>query len=79
MASFSYDHTTGQDTAHKLSQEQSQLRANQMQDLYNGNVPGLLQSTSRIRDLQQYLRQYGADPLSIHVLPKSRMSSSSHG
>ena len=76
-SSVSYDHTTGQDIAHKMGQEKSGLQAKGYSDLYSGAIPDLLASTNRIRDIQKYLGVAGFDQSGIEAVPRTRLSSSS--
>lgn len=73
--SYQYDLSTGQDRAHAIGGELSGMRAKGAADLYQGNVPDLLASTARIRDMQKYLRAAGRDPNEIEVIPDVRLAS----
>jgi hypothetical protein len=75
--SQSFDHSSGQDAAYKAAQERSALQAQGQSALYGGDIPSLLASTSRIRDLQKYLSAYGTDPNGFEVIPQTRLSQSS--
>lgn len=72
--SYQYDLTSGQDAAHKTGQERSALKAQAMSSLYGGDIQGLMASTNRIRDLQDYLRSFGSDPAGIEVIPRARLA-----
>lgn len=71
------DHSSGQDAAYKAAQERSALQAQGQSSLYAGDIPSLLASTSRIRDLQKYLSAYGTDPSGFEVIPQTRLAQSS--
>jgi hypothetical protein len=73
-SSQTFDTTSGQDAAYKAAQERSALQAQNQASLYNGNIPDLLASTNRIRDLQKYLSAYGTDPNGFEVIPKTRLA-----
>lgn len=72
--SYQYDTSSGQDAAYKAAQERSNLQAQGQSALYSGNIPDLLASANRIRDLQKYLSAYGSDPNGFEVIPQTRMS-----
>lgn len=72
--SESWDLSTGQDMAHKLGQERSQLDSSQLANLYSGKIEEALASANRIREIKKYLEAYGADPDSIEVIPRARLS-----
>lgn len=69
----SYDRTTGQDMAHKVGQERSQLESATPGMLYGGKIEDLFSSGNRIRALRKYLEAYGADPSGIEVIPGVRL------
>jgi hypothetical protein len=72
--SESWDLSSGQDMAHKLGQERSQLEAAQLASLYGGKIEDAMASANRIRELKKYLQAYGADPNSIEVIPQARIA-----
>ena len=76
-SSEQWDLSSGQDMAHKVGQEKSQLEASQIQALYGGQPDQALASAQRIRDLKKYLEQFGADSSSIEVIPAARVASQS--
>lgn len=73
-SSVQYDLTSGQDAAHKLGQEKSALSASQVPSLYAGDIPSVMASANRIRDLQKYLSRGGYD-MDMEVIPRQRLSS----
>lgn len=72
-----YDFSSGQDMAHKIGQEKSQLEASMLQSLYGGAVDQAMAGAQRIRDLKRYLEQYGSNPNAIEVIPKVRLAQTS--
>ena len=72
--SRSYDFTSGQDAAHKVGQERSQLEAEQDAALYDGDPRKIWALGNRIRDLKRYLSSYGSDPNAIEVIPRVRLA-----
>jgi hypothetical protein len=71
--SQTWDSTTGPDLAYKAAQERSQLKAKNLAMMYGGDIPNLMSSIGRIRDLQQYLKDYGLDPDSMAAIPETRL------
>lgn len=72
-----YDFSSGQDMAHKVGQEKSQLEASMLQSLYGGAVDQAMAGAQRIRDLKRYLEQYGSGADGIEVIPQVRLAQTS--
>jgi hypothetical protein len=72
-----YDFSSGQDIAHKVGQEKSQLEASLLQALYGGQPDQAMAGAQRIRDLKRYLEQYGSSADDIEVIPRVRLAQTS--